>query len=122
MKHLQNDYQPHLYVQTLGPITQITFAALTHNALRELRIDAETLDLPTEQQIEAIIKQAQQHFIDKQGKLPIFGNIIGYVFCKTARQHYQVDHQSGTFCQMITPVKKPQMYTCNIPYRVVAPE
>ena len=102
---------PHLYVETRGPVTSATFAAMTHQRLKIIQLPREIVEESFDWQLDAV-KQTVVNSQRKAGKiLPIFGEILGYKYFPTLTSGFNID-LSGNLIQCTHC--RPHPPSCNI--------
>ncbi|NVK12037.1 MAG: hypothetical protein HWD83_08550 [Gammaproteobacteria bacterium] len=82
---------PHIFVNTRGKVTQITFAALLHNYFRIIRLDRSIIEQPMETQLAVVKEKILEARKEKSDPLPIFGEIVGYIYRPALDQSYSFD-------------------------------
>ena len=102
-----NAVGPHLYVETRGPVTSPTFAAMTHQRLKIIRLPRQIVEEPLDWQLIAV-KQAVLISQRNTGKnLPIFGAILGYKYFPTLTSGFNIDLVGNltkyTYCRPHAP-------------------
>lgn len=81
---------PHLKVITKGKVAQISFAALTYHNLCIVRLRPEITDCTITNQVREVARVAREHSKKVSNKLPVFGEISGYLYCPTAWASYPI--------------------------------
>lgn len=78
----RNRFKPHIYVQhSLSRPRSITIVGcLGVGRFKFISVPLEIIALPLQQQIEPISALIKQHYREKEGKCPMFGEIIGYIY------------------------------------------
>jgi hypothetical protein len=88
----QIEYQPRVYVQhSLRFPSSITCAAATNGCWRYLPIPRWVRRRSPKVQLRWVKWRVRNHFIEQHGKLPLFGEIVGYRFDHTADVSVELD-------------------------------
>lgn len=84
---------PHIRIQTKGPITSATFAAMTHKKLRIRQIGSPWIDLELTELLRVVAKDIKALAQCVDDPLPIFGQVTGFVFHSSWDQSHHFDRQ-----------------------------
>ncbi|MGX5203194.1 hypothetical protein [Aliikangiella sp. IMCC44632] len=82
---------PHIRVETRGPVTQITFAAMCYHKYRILKLQREIVNWPIKCQLKQVRQKIKTHQLDNPKPLSIFGEIEGYCYCPDAFHSYPLN-------------------------------
>lgn len=103
-KQYFKEFGPHLFVETDGPHSSFTIAAMTFKQFVILRLDSNISSLPQDEQFQSIQDVINQHMKDSEGRLPVFGMITGYLYCPSPNNHYRFDSKGECLTGDLGPV------------------
>lgn len=99
-----NEFGPHLLVETDGPHSSFTIAAMTYKQFIIVSLDKTIPSLPEEQQMGEVFAVINKHMQETDGKLPVFGQITGYCYCPSPDSHYRFDRQGKKLTGNLGPI------------------
>jgi hypothetical protein len=86
-------FRQSVLVETPAGFVQSSFtvAAIVAPALKTIRLPADLTTKPESDQVRYVSEVIRQHFADRGGKLPLFGDIIGYRFINSYDESFRFD-------------------------------
>jgi len=86
-------FRPFVFAETPCGVLQSSFtvAALVAPSLKFIRLPEDLATKPESEQIRIVSDLVRQHYTDRQGKLPLFGPIIGYRFIRAYDESIRFD-------------------------------
>jgi len=77
---------PHIYIETKGPVSSATLAAICHAALKVIPLVSGNVPLPGRDYKSQIQDLIRTHYQEYGGLLPVYGKILGYIYRPTPDQ------------------------------------
>ncbi|UTA47649.1 hypothetical protein L1F30_16025 [Simiduia sp. 21SJ11W-1] len=90
-----NAMGPHLAIETQGPISSPVFACLSYNRLKVLRLPKGIAHESMDKQLRCAREAIERHVAEFGYKLPIFGEILGFIYKQDTENCYELDKQGS---------------------------
>ncbi len=86
-------FRPYVFVETPFGVVQSSFtvAGIVAPALKTIRLPEGLVTEPESAQIQMVSNLVRRHYADRQGKLPLFGEIVGYRFIRAYEESIRLD-------------------------------
>ena len=86
-------FRPYVFVETRPGLVQSSFtvAAIVAPALKMINLPDTLITEPRSAQIQIVSDLVRRHYVVRQGKLPLFGPIIGYRFVSAYDESIRLD-------------------------------